>query len=165
VPQIEVTFDIDANGCVNVGASDKSTGKKQAITIQSSGGLSDADIERMVQEAESMKEEDAKKKEGVTAKNDAETFIHTVEKQMSEFGDKISSEDKTDLNTKMSAVRTALEGDDVDAIKAAKDELQQASWKVSQQMYQSGSSEEGASSEGSTEEPKKEEQQQQEERK
>merc|ERR1712087_361059 len=82
VPQIEVTFDIDANGCVNVGASDKSTGKKQNITIQSSGGLSDADIERMVNDAETMREADEKKKSGVEAKNNAESFIGTVEKQM-----------------------------------------------------------------------------------
>merc|ERR1712046_40264 len=94
-----------------------------------------------------MKEADEAKKSAVTAKNDAETFIHTVEKQVSEFGDKISAEDKTDLNTKMAAVRTALEGDDVEAIKSAKDELQQASWKVSQQMYQQGSND---SSEGSS---------------
>merc|ERR1712151_541434 len=91
VPQIEVTFDIDANGCVNVGASDKSTGKKQQITIQSSGGLSDSDIERMVNDAESMREADEKKRSGVEAKNSAESFINTVEKQMEDMKDKLSS--------------------------------------------------------------------------
>merc|ERR1719264_537633 len=97
VPQIEVTFDIDANGCVNVGASDKSTGKKQHVTIQSSGGLSDADIERMVNDAESMREADNKKKDTVQANNDAETLCYQVEKQLSELKEKMSTEDANDL--------------------------------------------------------------------
>merc|ERR1712194_344634 len=132
VPQIEVTFDIDANGCVNVGASDKSTSKKQQITIQSSGGLSDADIERMVNDAESMREADEKKKSGVEAKNTAESFINTVEKQIEDMGEKISTADKEDLQNK---------------IVEAKKELEQASWKASQQAYQgSGASSSDASS-------------------
>merc|ERR1712160_179483 len=108
VPQIEVSFDIDANGVVNVGAVDKSTGKKQSVTVRSSGGLSDADIDKMVQEAESMREEDNKKKEGVTAKNDAETLCYQVEKQLSDLKDKISTADADDLKKKMEDVRTSL---------------------------------------------------------
>jgi len=150
VPQIEVTFDIDANGCVNVGASDKSTGKKQNITIQSSGGLSDAEIDRMVQDAEAKKDEDELKKNAIVAKNEAESYIHTVEKQLSDFKDKISAEDKKGLEDGMAALRTALTTDDIEEIKAKKDELQQVSWKVSSAMYGQASSSEG-SSEGSGE--------------
>jgi len=147
VPQIEVTFDIDANGCVNVGASDKSTSKKQQITIQSSGGLSDADIERMVNDAESMREADEKKKSGVEAKNTAESFINTVEKQIEDMGEKISTADKEDLQNKIKATKEALTADDVDKIVEAKKELEQASWKASQQAYQgSGASSSDASS-------------------
>merc|ERR1712056_70028 len=105
VPQIEVSFDIDANGVVNVGAVDKSTGKKQSVTVRTSGGLSDADIERMVQEAEQMREADNKKKEGVTAKNDAETLCYQVEKQLSELKDKMSTGDADDMKKKMEELR------------------------------------------------------------
>merc|ERR550514_1906216 len=90
VPQIEVSFDIDANGVVNVGAIDKSTGKKQSVTVRTSGGLSDADIDKMVQEAENMREADQKKRDAVTAKNDAETLMYQAEKQLKDFKDKIS---------------------------------------------------------------------------
>merc|ERR1712134_253858 len=103
VPQIEVTFDIDANGIVNVGAADKGTGKQQNITIHSSGGLSDAEVERMVQEAEQMREADQKKKDTVTAKNDAETLGYQVEKQLSELKDKMSTADADELKSKMEA--------------------------------------------------------------
>merc|ERR1719223_1859895 len=146
VPQIEVTFDIDANGCVNVGASDKSTGKKQQITIQSSGGLSDSDIERMVNDAEAMREADEKKRSGVEAKNNAESFIHTVEKQMEDMKEKISTADKEDLVNKIKNVREALAADDTDKVVEAKKELEQASWKASQQAYQGG----GASTDSSS---------------
>merc|ERR1719434_569982 len=97
VPQIEVAFDIDANGIVNVSAVDKSTGKKQSITIRTSGGLSDAEVERMVKEAEDMKEADQARKEGITAKNEAETLCYTVEKQMGDLKDKIDTADSEDL--------------------------------------------------------------------
>eukprot|EP00928_Gymnodinium_smaydae_P010108 TRINITY_DN137_c0_g2_i1.p1 TRINITY_DN137_c0_g2~~TRINITY_DN137_c0_g2_i1.p1 ORF type:complete len:685 (-),score=217.19 TRINITY_DN137_c0_g2_i1:18-1862(-) len=140
VPQIEVSFDIDANGTVNVSAVDKSTGKKQSVTVRTSGGLSDADIEKMVQEAEQMREADQKKKEAVTAKNDAETLCYQVEKQMSDLKDKISTADADDLKKKMEEVRTAMTSDspDPDEIKAKTKDLQEASWKVTQQAYQSG---------------------------
>merc|ERR1711976_1079115 len=114
VPQIEVSFDIDANGTVNVGAVDKSTGRKQSVTVRTSGGLSDADIERMVQEAEQMRESDEKRKEGVQAKNDGETLCYQVEKQMSDLKDKISSDDATDLKTKMEELRSSMAAEGTD---------------------------------------------------
>jgi len=156
VPQIEVSFDIDANGVVNVGAVDKSTGKKQSVTVRSSGGLSDSEIDRMVQEAESNRESDEKKKDGVSAKNDAESLCYQVEKQMTELKEKISTEDGEDLKKKMQDVREALAGDDIDPedVKTKTKELQDASWKVSQQAYQSSSTE-GESSE-QQEKPKEE---------
>merc|ERR1712151_1040022 len=108
VPQIEVSFDIDANGVVNVSAVDKSTGKKQSVTVRSSGGLSDAEVERMVQEAEQMREADNVKKEAVQAKNDAETLSYQVEKQLSELKDKMSTADADDLKKKMEDVRQTI---------------------------------------------------------
>merc|ERR1712099_80207 len=141
VPQIEVSFDIDANGVVNVGAVDKSTGKKQSVTVRTSGGLSDKEIERMVQEAEQMREADEKKKEGVTVKNDAETLCYQVEKQLSELKEKMSTADADDLRKKMEDVRQtmAADGADPEEIKTKTKELQEASWKVTQQAYQQGS--------------------------
>merc|ERR1711982_279937 len=138
VPQIEVSFDIDANGSVNVGAVDKSTGKKQSVTVRSSGGLSDAEVEKMVQEAEQMREADNKKKEAVQARNDAETLCYQVEKQLSELKDKMSTADAEDLKAKMEAVRQSMANDDADPedIKAKTKELQEASWKITQQAYQ-----------------------------
>merc|ERR1719225_2478863 len=108
VPQIEVSFDIDANGSVNVSAVDKSIGKKQSVTVRTSGGLSDKEIERMVQEAEEMREADNLKKEGVTVKNDAETLCYQVEKQLSELKDKMSTADADDLKKKIEDVRACL---------------------------------------------------------
>jgi len=155
VPQIEVTFDIDANGIVNVSAVDKSTGKKQSITLRSSGGLSDAEVERMVQEAESMREADSRKKDTVAAKNDAETLAYQVEKQLSELKDKMSSTDAEELKKKMEDVRAYLAGEpDLDELKAKTKDLQEKSWKVTQDAYQQASS---SSSEGEGEGDKKEE--------
>jgi len=141
VPQIEVSFDIDANGVVNVGATDKSTGKKQSVTVRSSGGLSDADIEKMVQEAEEMREADSKKKEAVSAKNDAETLCYQVEKQLSELKDKMSTADAEDLKKKMEDVRQTMASDaaDPEEIQKKTKELQEASWKITQQAYQQSS--------------------------
>merc|ERR1711948_126733 len=149
VPQIEVSFDIDANGVVNVGAVDKSTGKKQSVTVRTSGGLSDAEIERMVQEAEQMRETDNKKKEGVQAKNDAETLCYQVEKQLSELKEKMTTADADDLKKKMEDLRTSLTGDSVDPDEVQKKtkELQDASWNVTQQAYQQSSSEGGEETE------------------
>jgi len=149
VPQIEVSFDIDANGIVNVGATDKSTGKKQSISIRSSGGLSDADIEKMVNEAESMRESDSAKREAVTAKNDGENLAYSVEKQLTELKDKMSTADAEDLKKKMELLRTELANPDADAdtIKSLTKELQDASWKVTQAAYQAGESSGDASEE------------------
>merc|ERR1712039_1087835 len=155
-PQIEVSFDIDANGTVNVSAVDKSTGKKQSVTVRTSGGLTDADIERMVQEAEQMRDADSKKKEAVQAKNDAETLCYQVEKQLSELKDKMSTADADDLKKKMEELRTSLTGDSVDPdeVKEKVKELQEASWKVTQQAYQQASSEGETSEEGKAKDSK-----------
>merc|ERR1712166_1051506 len=127
VPQIEVGFDIDANGIVDVSAVDKSTGKKQSITIRSSGGLSDAEIEKMVQDAEAMRDSDQVKKDTVTAKNEAENLGYQVEKQLSELKEKMSTADADELKSKLEAVR-ALAGDadaDLDEVKKLTSELQE----------------------------------------
>merc|ERR1712078_199751 len=160
VPQIEVAFDIDANGIVDVSAVDKSTGKKQSITIRSSGGLSDAEIEKMVQDAENMRDADEKKKGTVTAKNDAETLGYQVEKQLSELKDKMSTADAEELKKKLEAVRTCVAADDadLDEMKKLTSELQEKSWAVTQAAYQSGSAEGGdgdTAKEESKEEPQK----------
>jgi molecular chaperone DnaK len=153
VPQIEVTFDIDANGIVNVGAADKGTGKQQSITIRSSGGLSDAEVERMVQEAEQMREEDSKKKDTVQAKNDAETLGYQVEKQLSELKEKMTKEDGDELRKKMEDLRAYMAGDvDLEELKEKTKQLQEQSWKVTQQVYQSNSS----STDDKKDEPKEE---------
>jgi len=138
VPQIEVTFDIDANGIVNVGAADKGTGKKQSITIRSSGGLSDAEVERMVQEAETMRESDEKKKDTVQAKNDAETLGYQVEKQITDLKEKINTSDAESLKSKVENLRQYMaSGDlDLDTLKEKTKTLQEESWKVTQQAYQ-----------------------------
>jgi len=156
VPQIEVGFDIDANGMVNVSASDKGTGKKQNITIRSSGGLSDAEVERMVQEAESMRDSDQKKKDTVQAKNEAETLAYQVEKQLTELKDKMSTSDADELKKLMEDLRTCLAADDADLddVKQKTKDLQEKSWKVTQQAYQQGSD---SSSSEETKEDKKEE--------
>merc|ERR1711988_1850032 len=156
VPQIEVIFDIDANGIVNVSAVDKSTGKKNNITITSSGGLSQDEIDRMVDEAEKMKEADEKTRAGVQAKNDAENLCYAVEKQLTELKEKISSSDKQELEDKMQKLRSemATPEADVERIQTLTKELQDVSWRVTQQAYQSADS---SSSEQQTEEPKSEE--------
>merc|ERR1711972_1264822 len=124
-------------------ASDKSTGKKQSVTVRTSGGLSDADIERMVQEAEQMRESDEKRKEAVQMKNDGETLCYQVEKQLSDLKEKISSEDAADLKKKMEELRQAMadESADPDDLKTKTKDLQEASWKVTQQAYQQGGDE------------------------
>jgi len=154
VPQIEVGFDIDANGIVDVSAVDKSTGKKQSITIRSSGGLSDADIEKMVQDAENMRDADAKKKEAVSTKNDAETLGYQVEKQLSELKDKMSTADAEELKKKLEDMRASMAGDDLDIedVKKKTQELQEKSWAVTQAAYQQGSDQ--SADAGSTDEKK-----------
>jgi molecular chaperone DnaK len=137
VPQIEVTFDIDANGIVNVSAKDKATNKEQAIRIQASGGLGDEDIERMVKDAEEHAEEDKKRRELVEAKNQAEALIHASEKTLSEAGDKLGDSDRQPVQDAVEALKTAIQGDDLDEIKAKTETLGQASMKLGEAMYQS----------------------------
>ncbi len=136
VPQIEVTFDIDANGIVNVSASDKATGKEQSIRIQASGGLSDADIDKMVKDAEAHAEDDKKRREVVEAKNQAEALMHSTERTLSEYGSKLSEADKSTIDSAMAELKTALEGDDPEAIKEKADALAKASMKLGEAMYQ-----------------------------
>lgn len=135
MPQIEVTFDIDANGIVNVSAKDKATGKEQQIRIQASGGLSDEDIERMVKEAEANSESDKARRETVEVKNQADSAIHGTEKMLSDHGDKISEDDRRDIDEHIAALKTSMEGDDVADIKAKMEALQQASMKLGEAMY------------------------------
>ncbi|WP_265530198.1 molecular chaperone DnaK [Sphingomicrobium marinum] len=137
VPQIEVTFDIDANGIVNVSAKDKGTGKEQQIRIQASGGLSDDDIENMVKEAEQFADEDKKRKEGAEAKNNAESAVHSIEKQLEEHGDKLSDSDKSEIETALQETKDAIEGGDPETMKTMTDALAQASMKLGQAIYES----------------------------
>ncbi|MEX2166480.1 MAG: molecular chaperone DnaK [Methyloceanibacter sp.] len=136
VPQIEVTFDIDANGIVNVAATDKATGKEQSIRIQASGGLTDADIDRMVKEAESHAEEDKKRRELVEMRNQAEALIHSTDKMLSDYGDKVAAGDKTAVETAVTELKSAIEGEDKDLIKQKLDGVIQTSMKLGEAMYQ-----------------------------
>ena len=138
VPQIEVTFDIDANGIVNVTAKDKATNKEQQIRIQASGGLSDSDIDKMVKDAELHAAEDKKRRELIDAKNQAEAMIHSTEKSIADYGDKVSAADRSAVEGAVAALRPALEGDDVEAIKARTNDLMQASMKLGEAMYKAG---------------------------
>jgi len=152
VPQIEVTFDIDANGIVNVSAKDKATGKEQSIRIQASGGLTEDEIEQMVKDAESHAEEDKKRRELIDAKNQAEALIHSTEKSLSDLGDNVSAEDKTAVENAVSELRTALEGEDKEAIDAKAQTLAQVSMKLGEAMYQQSSEQgEAGGAEGGTE--------------
>ncbi len=136
VPQIEVTFDIDANGIVNVSAKDKGTGKEQNIKIQASGGLSDNDIDQMVQDAEKFAEEDKKRREAAEGRNQADSLVHATEKQLEEHGDKVDAETKSAVETALAETKTALEGDDVDEINAKSQALTEAAMKMGQQIYE-----------------------------
>jgi molecular chaperone DnaK len=135
VPQIEVTFDIDANGIVNVSAKDKATNKEQQIRIQASGGLSDAEIEKMVKDAEAHAAEDKERRELVEARNHGESLVHSTEKSLSDFGDKVGAAEKGAIETAMEALKTALAGEDPEAIKARTNDLMQASMKLGEAMY------------------------------
>ncbi|MFU0505970.1 molecular chaperone DnaK [Pseudaminobacter sp. NGMCC 1.201702] len=141
VPQIEVTFDIDANGIVNVSAKDKGTGKEHQIRIQASGGLSDADIEKMVKDAEANAEADKQRRALVEARNQAEALAHSSEKSLSEYGDKVSEADRTAISEAIAALKTAAEGDDVEAINARSQTLAEVSMKLGQAMYEASQKE------------------------
>jgi len=136
IPQVEVTFDIDANGILNVSASDKATGKEQSIRIEASSGLSDDEINKMKQDAEEHEKEDAEKKESVEVHNSAEQLVYQTEKQVDELGDKLSDEDKQPINECVEKLKTANSGSDIEAIKTAIEELNSAWTKVSEKIYQ-----------------------------
>ena len=135
MPQIEVTFDIDANGIVNVSAKDKATGKEQQIRIQASGGLSDADIDQMVQDAEEHAADDQKRKELVEARNGADSLIYSTEKTLEEYGDQIGEEDKSQIQTDLEALKGAVEGEDAADINAKAETLSKSSMKLGEAMY------------------------------
>jgi molecular chaperone DnaK len=135
MPQIEVTFDIDANGIVNVSAKDKATGKEQQIRIQASGGLSEADIQKMVKDAEANAAEDKKRREAVDAKNHADALVHSTEKALAEHGSKIAEPERRAIEDAVSDLKEALKGDDAEAIKAKTNTLAQVSMKLGEAMY------------------------------
>merc|ERR1712124_140055 len=137
VPQIEVTFDIDANGIVNVSAKDKGTGKEQKIQIQASGGLSEEEINKMVKEAESNKEADKKKRDAVDARNQADTLLHSTEKNLKEHGSKVSDADKKAIETGISDLRNSLKGTDTEEVKKKTQALVQSSMKLGEAVYKS----------------------------
>lgn len=136
IPQIEVTFDIDANGIVNVTAKDKGTGKEQHISITASTNMSKEDIDKAVREAEAYAAEDKKRKEDVDARNEADSMVYQIKKSMTEFGDKVSADDKAKVEPKITALEEALKGTDIEAVKKAKEELQTAFYEVAGKVYQ-----------------------------
>ncbi len=136
VPQIEVTFDIDANGIVNVSAKDKGTGKEQQIRIQASGGLSDRDIDQMVRDAEQFAEEDKKRREAAEAKNTLDSLIHTTERQLADNGDKVDASLKAEIEAAVATAKTAVEGGDPEAMREQANALQQVAMKLGQAIYE-----------------------------
>ncbi len=155
MPQIEVTFDIDANGIVNVTAKDKATNKEHQIRIQASGGLSDADIDKMVKDAEANAAEDKKRRELVEVKNQGESLIHATEKSVKEYGDKVSAADKSAIESAITALRSALEGTDAEGIKTKTNELMQASMKLGEAMYAASQAGDAGGAEAASGEAKK----------
>ena len=135
VPQVEVTFDIDANGIVHVSAKDKATSKEQSIRIQASGGLTDAEIKKMTEEAERFKDEDKKKRELVESKNGADALIHSTEKAIKDLGEKVKADDKTKIEAAIASLKEAMNSDNVESIKAKSNELAQASMKLGEALY------------------------------
>jgi len=151
IPQIEVTFDIDANGIVNVSARDKGTGKEQQIRIQASGGLSEGDIEKMVKDAEAHAEEDKKRKAQVEAKNHAEALVHSTEKALAEHGSKVGETERRVIENAMADLKEALKGTDADAISAKANALAQASMKLGEAMYKQAAEQQPAGDAGAGE--------------
>ena len=148
IPQIEVTFDIDANGIVNVSAKDLGTGKEQHISITASTNMSKDDIDKAVKEAEAFAAEDKKRKEDVDARNEADSMVYQVEKSMKEFGDKVTDDDKSKVEPKIEALKEALKGTDIEAIKAKKEELQNAFYEVAGKIYQASGAADAAGAAG-----------------
>ena len=145
VPQVEVTFDIDANGILHVSAKDLGTGKEQKITITASSGLSEQDIERMMKDAESHADEDKKARELADVKNNAENLVYSTEKSLRDMGDKVDAATKAEIEAAGAELKTALEGDDEEAIKAKTDTLMQASHKLAEAVYQQAQQQQAAS--------------------
>lgn len=143
-PQVEVTFDIDANGIVNVSAKDLGTGKEQSIRITASSGLSESEIQRLIKEAESHADEDKKKQELIEARNQADGLIYGTEKSIADLGDKLEAATKADIESKIEALKKVMDGSDVDAIKSASEELSRASHKLAEQLYQQSQGQPGA---------------------
>jgi molecular chaperone DnaK len=160
MPQVEVTFDIDANGILHVSAQDKATGKEQKIRIEASSGLSDTEIDKMVKDAEAHAQEDESRKSKVEARNQLDSLLYQVEKDSGEWGDKVSAETQSRLGQAMDRAREALKGDDLETLNGARDELMQAFSAAGQEMYQAQAAEAqapGAEEEAGTEEPAEEE--------
>ena len=153
MPQIEVTFDIDANGIVNVSAKDKATGKEQQIRIQASGGLSDEDIEKMVKEAEENAESDKKKREVIDAKNQADGLVHETEKNLKEHGDKVSEGDKSKIESDLEELKTVKDGDELESIKSKTEQLVQSSLKLGEAIYKQSPQGQENQNEANGEEP------------
>jgi molecular chaperone DnaK len=145
LPQIEVTFDIDANGIVNVSAKDKATGKEQAIRIQASGGLTEADIQSMVKEAQEHAEEDKKRRAAVEARNQADSLLYSTEKALREHGDKVPAGDRQPIELAVAELKGVLDSEDADAIKAKTDALAQVSMKLGEAMYRAQQDGDGGS--------------------
>jgi len=152
VPQIEVTFDIDANGIVHVSAKDMGTGNEQNITITASSNLSDADIEKAVKEAEQFAEEDKKKKKEAEVRNNADSLVYNSEKTLKELGDKISADEKAKVEAEIENTKKALEGTDVDAISAASEKLTTAFYSISEKLYQQAAAQQQAQGEAQPQE-------------
>lgn len=144
MPQIEVTFDIDANGIVNVSAKDMATGKEQSIQITASSGLSQEEIDQLVKDAELHAEDDKKKREQVEARNTADALIYQTEKSLNELGDKVDATTKSEVESAVAALKTAMEGEDTEEIKRLSDALTQSSHKLAEAMYQQASQSEDA---------------------
>ncbi|MGB4592525.1 MAG: molecular chaperone DnaK [Coriobacteriia bacterium] len=151
MPQIEVTFDIDANGIVNVSAKDRGTGQEQKITISGTTALSDEEVDRMVNDAEAHADEDRKKKEEAEVRNNADTMVYGTEKTIKDLGDKVPEETKSACEAAIADVKTALEGDDIDAIKSATEKLQEASYKLAEIVYQTTEAQQSAEGEAAPE--------------
>ena len=152
VPQIEVTFDIDANGIVNVSAKDMGTGKEQKITITASSNLSKEDIDKAVKEAEQFAEEDHKRREAIDTRNNAENLVYQTEKSLADLGDKVTAEEKAPINEQLEKLKEALKGDNVDTIKAESEELTKRFYTIAEKLYQNAKPEEGAGAAPSTDE-------------
>jgi molecular chaperone DnaK len=143
IPQVEVTFDIDANGIVHVTAKDKATAKEQSIRIQANGGLSDADIDKMVKDAQAHADEDKKRKAVVEAKNHADALLHSTEKSLAEFGDKVGEAEKSAIEQAVADLKSVLDGEDAEAITAKTQALAQASMKLGEALYKAQAGAEG----------------------